>query len=417
MKPKFATLRALAALSLGLLGLLGLTGLLATAAQAEQLTVWHAYRGGEKAAFEKVVKLYEAKMKSKGISVNTLAIPYDAYADKISAAVPRGKGPDVFIYAQDRLGGWIEAGKTVEPIDFYIDKATRDQFLPGMLDAMTYKGSVYGLPINYKSLTLIYNKALVKNPPKTTTELVKIAKEQTQADSGRYGLAYWYTNFYFHAALMNAFGGRVFDAQGRMVINSKENIAAINQMMKWYKTDGIMPPEPSEALIASLFNEGKAAMVFNGPWFIGEISPKIDFGLALLPLVVEAGKKPLRPWLTIEGVFVSAGSKQKELAYDFARFLTSEEAGLVLALEGRQLHTNKGIYADKRVSEDKVLKAFHDQLANAEAMPNRAEMTMVWSPATTAMNKISKGSATPEAAIKEAAETIQTNIDALRKAR
>lgn len=408
MKSKLTTLWTTGAVSLGLL---------ASAVHAEQLTVWHAYRGGEKTAFEKVVKLYETKKASKGITVNTLAIPYDAYADKISAAVPRGKGPDVFIYAQDRLGGWIEAGKTVEPIDFFIDKATRDQFLPGMLDAMTYKGSVYGLPINYKSITLIYNKALVKKPPKTTTELVKIAKEQTKADSGRYGLAYWYTNFYFHAALMNAFGGRVFDADGKMVINSKENVAAINQMMKWFKTDAIMPPEPSEALVASLFNEGKAAMVFNGPWFIGEISPKVDFDLAMLPVVDEAGKKPMRPWLTIEGVFVSAGSKQKELAYDFAKFLTSEEAGLVLALEGRQLHTNKGIYADKRVSGDKVLKAFHDQLANAEAMPNRAEMTMVWSPATTAMNKISKGSSTPEAAIKEAAETIQTSIDALRKAR
>jgi arabinogalactan oligomer/maltooligosaccharide transport system substrate-binding protein len=389
--------------------------LLAPSVHAEKLTVWHAYRGGEKAAFEKVVKMYEAKVAAKGVTVESLAIPYDAYADKISAAVPRGKGPDLFIYAQDRLGGWVESGKTVEPVDFFLDKATRDQFLPGMLDAMTYKGTVYGLPLNYKSTTLIYNKALVQTPPKTTTELVKIAKQLTQADSGRYGLAYWYTNFYFHSALMNAFGGRVFDAGGKMVINSKEGLAAINQMMKWYKKDGIMPPEPSEALVSSLFNEGKAAMVINGPWFIGEISPKIDFGLAMLPVVDEAGKKPMRPWLTIEGVYISAGSKQKDQAYDFAKFLASEEAGLVLALEGRQLHTNKGIYNDKRVSGDRVLKAFHNQLTNAEPMPNRAEMTMVWSPATTAMNKITKGSATPEAALKEASDTIQANINALRK--
>ena len=32
-------------------------------------------------------------------------------------------------------------------------------------------------------------------------------------------------------------------------------------------------------------------------------------------------------------------------------------------------------------------------------MPNYPEMTMVWSPVTTAMNKIVKGSATPEAAM------------------
>ncbi len=388
-----------------------------TSAQAAELTIWHAYRGGEKAALEKIVKLFEAKQAGKGVTVATLAIPYDAYADKISAAVPRGKGPDVFIYAQDRLGGWVESGKTVEPIDFFLDKQTKEQLLPGMLDAMTYKGSVYGLPINYKSITLIYNKALVKNPPKTSTELVKVAKENTKADSGRYGLAYWYTNFYFHAALMNAFGAQVFDKDGKLAINSKESVAAINQMMKWYKTDAIMPPEPSEALVASLFNEGKAAMVLNGPWFMGEISPKVDFGLAVLPVIDEAGKKPMRPWLTIEGAYVSAASKQKELAYEFAKFLVSEEAGLVMALEGRQLHTNKAIYNDKRVSGDRVLKAFHDQLATAEAMPNRAEMTMVWSPATTAMNKVTKGNATPEAAIKEAAESIQTGIDALRKSR
>ncbi len=392
-------------------------GLLSAPAEATDLTIWHAYRGAEKSAIEKVVKMYEDKQAAKGIKVSTLAIPYDAYADKISAAVPRGKGPDVFIYAQDRLGGWIEAGKTVEPIDFFLDNQTRDQFLPGMLDAMTYKGSVYGLPINYKSITLIYNKALIKNPPKTSTELVKVAKERTQADSGRYGLAYWYTNFYFHAALANAFGARVFDADGKLAINSKASVSAINLMMKWYRQDGILPPEPSEALVASLFNEGKAAMVFNGPWFIGEISPKVDFGLAMLPLIDEAGKKPMRPWLTIEGAYVSAASKQKDLAYELAKYLASEEAGLVMALEGRQLHTNRNIYADKRVSGDRVLKAFHDQLANAEAMPNRAEMTMVWSPATTAMNKITKGSSTPDAAVKEAAETIQSSIDALRKSR
>jgi len=397
-------------------GMMFIAGIFSVA-HAADLVVWHAYRGAEKSAFEKVAQMYEARMAGKGIKVTTLAIPYDAYADKISASVPRGKGPDVFIYAQDRLGGWIESGKTVEPVGFFMDDATRAQFLPGMLDAMTYKGTVYGLPLNYKSITMIYNKALVKTPPKTSAELVKLAKSLTNAESGRYGLTYWYTNFYFHAALMNAFGGHVFDKGGKLILNSPETVASIKQMMKWYKQDGIMPTEPSEALVSSMFNEGKAAIVFNGPWFIGEISPSVDFGLAVLPVIDEAGKKPMRPWLTIEGAYVSASSKQKELAYDFAKFLASEEAGLVLALEGRQLHTNAAIYKDKRVSGDVVLKAFHDQLSSAEAMPNRAEMTMMWSPVTTAMNKVVKGNASPEAALKEASDAIQESINALRKGR
>jgi arabinogalactan oligomer / maltooligosaccharide transport system substrate-binding protein len=383
---------------------------------AGELVVWHAYRGSEKAAFEKVVGMFEKSPAAKGAKVSTLAIPYDAYADKISAAVPRGKGPDLFIYAQDRLGGWIEAGKTVEPIDFFIDKPTRERLLPGMLDAMTYKGGVYGLPINYKSPTLIYNKDLVKVPPKTTDEMVKMAKALTNAQSGRYGLAYWYTNFYFHSALMNAYGGSVFDKDGKLVIDSPANVKSLNQMMEWYKKDAIMPTEPSEALIASMFNEGKAAMVINGPWFVGDIDKKINYGLAPLPMV-DGAKKAMRPWLTIEGAYVAASSSKKEAAYELAKFLTSEEAGLVLALEGRQLHTNKAIYNDKRVSSDIVLKGFRDQLDSAEAMPNRPEMTMVWSPATTAMNKIVKGNASVEAALKEAAGTMSDSIAALRKSK
>jgi arabinogalactan oligomer/maltooligosaccharide transport system substrate-binding protein len=149
--------------SLALLLALGVTSGRSAAAD---LVLWHAYRAEEKAALEKLVAQYNAQ--TKGPKVTTLAVPYDAFADKISAAVPRGKGPDIFIYAQDRLGGWIEAGNTVEPVDFYLDDALKKRFIPTTLEAMTYRGSVYGLPLNYKEITLIYNKKLVKTPPKTT---------------------------------------------------------------------------------------------------------------------------------------------------------------------------------------------------------------------------------------------------------
>src|SRR5580765_1773499 len=79
----------------GLIGRLFTAGVAAAAMLASgfangatELTVWHAYRGDEKTAFEKVVAMYNAKQKD--VVVRTLAVPYDAYADKISASVPRG---------------------------------------------------------------------------------------------------------------------------------------------------------------------------------------------------------------------------------------------------------------------------------------------------------------------------------------
>lgn len=400
----------------GLVGALlaGAMFVAATGAEAAtELTVWHAYRGGEKAAFEKVVAQYNASQ--KGSVVKTLAVPYDAYADKITASVPRGKGPDVFIFAQDRLGGWVEAGQTIEPIDFFLDEKVTAQLVPGMMPAMTYRDTVYGLPLNYKSIAMIYNTALVKAPPKTTAELVKLAKGMTDASTGRFGLAYEYSNYFFHAALMNAFGGQVFAPGPVPVIDSPQNVAAVKTMLKWYRKDGILPADPSSTLIASLFNDGKAAIVFSGPWFLGEVQDKVKYAIAPLPTVNEAGGKPMRPWLTVEGVYVSAGSAHKEAAYAFAEYLVSKEAAIVLALEGGQLPTNKAVYADPRVMKNPTLQGFRKQLDTAVPMPNYAEMTLMWSPVTTAMNKIVKGSATPEVALKEAQETVKGNIGKLRK--
>ena len=139
-----------------------------------------------------------------------------------------------------------------------------------------------------------------------------------------------------------------------LTLNSPATVASLNQMMSWYKKDGVMPTEPSEALIASMFNEGKAAMVINGPWFVGDIDKKINVGFAVLP-TVDRAKKPMRPWMTIEGAYVAASSANKEVAYELAKYLTTEEAGLILAVEGRQLHTNKAIYANPKVAADPVL--------------------------------------------------------------
>lgn len=382
------------------------------AAAQKEIVIWHAYRGAEKTAFEKVVEQFNKASAGKGIKATTLAVPYDAFADKITAAVPRGKGPDVFIYAQDRLGGWVAAGNTVEPIDFFLDAPTKGRFLAATMQAMTYQGNVYGLPLDYKVITMIYNKKLVPKPPRTSGEMAALAKKLTNAGSGRFGLAYAYNDFYYHAALMNGFGGGVFDGR-KPTLNSPPDVKAAEALVNWLG-QGFLPAEPSTALITALFNQGKAPIVFSGPWFLGEISG-VDFGLAPLPTLDEAGGKPMRPWITVEGVYVAAPSKNKDAAYEFAKFVTDTPAAKTLALEGRQSPANKAVYSDAQVAGDPILKAFRQQVDVGVPMPNLPEMTMVWTPATTAMNTIVKKAATPKAALDQAQKEVLDRIAKLRK--
>lgn len=384
---------------------------------AAEVVVWHGYRAAERTALEKAVAAYNTTRGGSGTRVKLLAIPSDAFTDKISATLSRGVGPDVFVFPQDRLGGWVEGGALLEPLDFLLEPEVRQRYVPGTLEAMTYRGSVYALPLDFKAITLLYNKKLMPTPPRTTGEMIAACKalRAKTPDKSSVCLAYPYTDFYYHAALMHAFGGRVFDPGPQVTLNAPENVRSLELLLRWTSQEGLLPAEPSTALVTSLFNEGKAALVFSGPWFVGEIAPGIDYGLAPLPTVDEAGGRPLRPWMTVEGVGISSHSGNKDAAYDFVRYLTGPEGARIMATEGRQNPALASIYEDKKVSADPVLSAIREQAKTALPMPNLPEMTMVWSPATSAMNAVLHKLATPKAALDEAQRTVQKGMAALRR--
>ncbi len=399
-------------ITISTLTLFALSG--AAAFAQTEILIWHAYRGGEKAAFEQVLAAFNDKMKGDGVTAKALAVPYDAFADKITAAVPRGKGPDIFIYAQDRLGGWVEGGGAIEPIDFFLDEEIEARYIPSTLQAMTYQDTVYGLPVNFKVITQFYNKKLIQTPPKTSGELVATAKKLTDQTAGKFGLAYAYSDFYYHAALMNSFGGGVFDDRRKPTMNRPENVKSLELLMRWYDQDQIVPAEPSVALITNLFNEGKAAIVFSGPWFLGEIADDVDYGLATLPTLDESGK-PLMPWMTVEGAYITPSSKHQDEAFEFVSFLTSVEGAKIMALEGGQTPANQAVYEDPEVEANAVLQAFRKQVENAVPMPNYAEMSMMWSPATTAMNLVVKKTTSPKAALDNAQKELIDRISSLKQ--
>jgi arabinogalactan oligomer / maltooligosaccharide transport system substrate-binding protein len=405
--------------------LLGLAGMAATpllsgcsgdaeAGTTADLIVWHGYRGREKAALEAVVAVWNQRVPVGGRRVRTVAVPADAMPDKLSAAVPRGRGPDLFIFSHDRLGGWVEAGRTVEPVGFFVEDGQTDRYLPGMVDAMTYKDTLYALPLNYKSIALVYNKALVPTPPTTTADMVRMAKALTDQARGRFGLAYAYDDYFFHAALQNGFGGGVFDGAGDPALASAGNVAAGELLQRWKDADRILPRDPTASLITSLFNEGRAGMIFTGPWFLGEVSDKVDFGVAVLPGLSEAGGAPMRPWLSVEAVFLAAGKPRPKDAFDFAWFLTGPEGGAIMAREGGQLPAAAGAYNDPAIAADPVVAAFKAQAANGVAMPNTPEMTLVWSPADKAIKRMARSEATPAAALADLQREVAASINALR---
>ncbi|MGC4001374.1 MAG: extracellular solute-binding protein [Anaeromyxobacter sp.] len=382
------------------------------AAAAPEVVVWCAFRAQERAAFEKVVASYNARPEAKA-QVRVVAVPFDAFSDKISAAVPRGKGPDIFIYPQDRLGGWVDTGNTVEPIDFYVTDEVRARFPAPALAALTYRGQLWGLPLNYKALALIYNRKLLPQPPRTTAELEALARKLTRKSAGRYAFAFPYGEPYYYAPLINGFEGGVLDAKGQATLDLPGNVKAFELLMRW-KRAGWLPEEASPSLITSLMNEGKLAMAFSGPWMLSEIAPEVDVGVAPLPSLSEHGGKPMRPWVTVEGAYVSAGSANKEAAFDFISYLTDLEAARVMALQGRECPVNSQVWQDEAVGQDPVLSVFHRQGEVGVPMPNLAEMTLMWPRLTKAGGEILRGTR-PKDALEKAQRGLVDDLAAFHR--
>jgi maltose-binding protein MalE len=348
---------------------------------AHTVTLWHAYSGDERAALEALAAEWNATHRDGRVEL--VNVPYDAFSDKITAAIPNGNGPDLFVFAHDRVGDWAQAG-LIEPVELWVDEALADRFDYPPLAAMAYRGSLYGLPLAVKSLALFWRTDRMARPPKSTDELLELGARFTDAAHGRFGLAYENGKLYGHAAWLHGFGGDVFDADGRLTIATPAARAALEFARR---LAAIVPPEPSATLVATLFNEGRAPMVLSGPWFVGGIGPDVRWAVAPLPTVSETGR-PAAPFLGAEGVMMSARAHDKRAAFAFMEWLTNDRSAIARARRARQVVPNRAAYEDAQVGRDPVLAAFRAQAEVAVPMPATPAMRMVWTPYDTALQKV-----------------------------
>ena len=350
------------------------------------IILWHSYTGLERDALESSAALWNASHPSTPLVL--VSVPHDAFADKISSAVPRGNGPDLFIYAHDRIGDWADAG-VIEPIEFWVDDARADRFEDRVLGLMAYHGSLWGLPLAVKSLALYYRTDLVATPPRTTDELVRLAPALRAR--GAYALAYANVDLYYHAPWLFAYGGQIFDAHGKLAVASPQAAAAMT-FARALVHDEVVPADQSDPQVASLFDAGNAAMAMSGPWFIADIAKGVPWKVTTLPIVSPTGK-PATPFVGAESIVMSARAHDKDLAFAAMDFLTSDASAIARAKLAHQLVPNTHAYDDPAVGGDPVLATFRAQLQHVEPMSNDPAMRMVWTPYKTALGEVLAGRA------------------------
>jgi len=291
-----------------------------------------------------------------GARVNVLVVPYPNMIEKATLDVTSGAGEyDVIQYWYPGLGSLVENGVLADVSDWWNSNAEAfqvDDIVPAFLDNYTeYNGKRYGIPYDGDIHLMFYNTTIFEKynlqPPTTWDEYLETCKIITEGEKGSaeagsevYGCGIMGMKVPLiligtFLSRVAGFGGQFLDAEGKPVINSAENVAALEHLIKE------MPyaiPDPK----AVGFDE------MLGPWLTGRVGmvefwtdlgqmtdnpeqSKImgEWSVAPMPVQGEKGKVSA-PMNAGWGVGLSSLAKNKECALEFMSYIMRPETTLEL---------------------------------------------------------------------------------------
>ena len=318
--------------------------------QAVELTLWHhTYPPAEEFIKQKAA---EYSQLHPDVTFKFQSDPHGDYEVKLLAAIAAGEAPDLINVLDYLYPKFVSKGVLAEADYEAMGVKTLDDmkalYAPGALVGLIENGKLYGLPEELNTFALFMNKkhfaeagvdvADKANWPKTWDDLFALAKKVQKKDaSGNFerlgfnwvwGLdGFWYAMEYW--PILNQYGCKVIDENGKAAINSPECVKAFTDTWKRVVTDGIGGPDyatvnPVNAL--QDFSDGRQSMMMAGIWsppLFGEDVRK-NYVVAPIP-----EKDPAHPHTLLYNysMTVTAASKNKAEAWRFLRFLTSDGDG------------------------------------------------------------------------------------------
>ena len=308
--------------------------------------------------------------------------------------------PDMFIFAHDKIGVFAEMGILAD-VNTLLNEGALDNWLPMTLEAASYKGTLYQLPLYFETLLFMYNKRYMQDDqvPATTKELLEYMEQNT--GRGRYGFVEQHSTAYYSAAWIHGFGGSIISEDGTPFPEPEAVKDALRYHLKFV---ALMPGETEYSTVNTLFLEGKADSTIGGPWMVPSARDAgIELGIAPMPTVDETGMA-LAPYSGVQGVQVLkyAAENKAEAVKAVLEALCSPQIGIDLALASGCAPANAACYDDVQVADDELVQAMRTTAEIAVPMPNIPEMDVMWTVVSNLLTDVNLSGADVDAAFDEA---------------
>lgn len=336
----------------------------------------------QEAAIDTIIEEFNEEYPN--ITVKKDVTPYSEFFGKLQTQASSDTLPDVFWMNGPNFQLYASNDK-LEPVTDAVDPANYPQALN---DLYSFDGTQYGVPKDYDTVAVFYNKALfdqagVAYPTEGWTwdefhEKAKAISDALKAD-GVYGTVNGLSGgqeVYYNTILQA--GGEVISADSTTSgYDSPEAIEGI-QFVADLIADGSAPTlqQLSDTPQNVWFVNGKSAMFWSGTWSNAELRESAivdDIEVAPLP-------KNEQEATVIHGLanVVAKSSKNKAAAQAFQEFLSSERAAVIQAEAGAALPAFSGTQTAFIESAPYNLQVFLDEAENSSFPYPVSKNTAAW---------------------------------------
>jgi len=311
------------------------------------------------------LKIREFEATHPNVKIDLEVLTWQGGAQKLDLAVLSRTYPDVCYLAAASLRKYVDQG-VLEPMDPFMTKADVADFYPNVLECCRYQGHTYLRPWLCNALCLAVNldifkerhiERLIPKPPDrawTYDQFVEACRACTfdRNGDGRtdvYGYALYGIPLsveYQMLTLVLGFGAQLYSKDGgRFLLNSPSGVRGFQFLLDLLDKYKVVPPGPAgmqAGQVGQMFMNQEVAIqsstsgVLKGIKMSAERGEFPFFNAAIVQPPHLPGKKP-STMLSVGGyvVFKQTDPRRREIAMEFARFLTNTENCRALSVIGQ----------------------------------------------------------------------------------
>ncbi len=332
---------------------------------------WHFWSEPyQKTVLDSIIKIFEAENNCK---VEVTELSWNDGKTKLMAAFNSNTAPDVLELGSDWVAQFSSAGVLAE---LNKDSMEFEKYIEYAKPPCYWNNAVYALPWIVDTRVLFVNNDLLKKAgfqSKCPTSFEEILEQSSKVNSLHNAYLFGANTSDAHRLYKKiltffwTFDGDILDSTGNFVVNSPQNIAALDFYVQLSRNGYL----ETQRQIDAAFSQGKVAYWISGGWLIEKIkneNPTLNYQVCLIPSM--RGRTGIS-FAGGEYLALNSKSTKQDLSKKFLKFMTDGKNSIEFCKKINEagFPSDRNYYKDPYFSTHPQKLLFANQLEFAKMTP------------------------------------------------